>query len=103
MLPTHYLHQKIKQAIKYVLGTKNKTSYLQWLFKMLVEYINVSNVNIKPNIKQNLIDTQSIHEGVRHPCPQCEFKGKEPSQLRQHVKSVHEGVCYPCDLCAYLL
>ena len=39
----------------------------------------------------------SIHETVRYPCGQCDYKATIAGSLQKHVESVHEGVCYPCD------
>ena len=44
---------------------------------------------------------KSTHEGVRHSCDQCDYKGTSKSHLTSHVKSIHEGVHYPCDQCDY--
>ena len=35
---------------------------------------------------------KSTHEGVRHSCDQCDYKGTSKSHLTSHVKSIHEGV-----------
>ena len=39
---------------------------------------------------------KSVHEGVKFPCQQCEYKAATRGSLLKHVKSVHEGVKFPC-------
>ena len=42
---------------------------------------------------------QSIHEGVRYDCNQCEYQATTQSNLKVHIKSLHEGAEYACDQC----
>ena len=44
---------------------------------------------------------KSVHEGVKYPCDQCNYKATWSSTLQQHLKSVHEGIKYSCDQCNY--
>ena len=42
---------------------------------------------------------QSVHEGVKYPCRQCDYKATSKGNLTQHKRVVHEGVKYPCRQC----
>ena len=33
---------------------------------------------------------ESIHEGVRYPCKQCEYAATQAGDLKRHVESKHE-------------
>ena len=41
-----------------------------------------------------------IHEGVKYPCNQCDYKAKWKSSLLTHMKSKHD-ITSPCDQCDY--
>ena len=45
--------------------------------------------------------TESVHEGGKYPCSQCNHKATTQSSLKIHIESVHEGVKYPCSQCFY--
>ena len=42
---------------------------------------------------------QSVHEGVKYACNQCDQQFTQQSALTTHIKSVHEGVKYACNQC----
>ena len=42
---------------------------------------------------------KSVHDSVRYECQQCDHKATRPAHLRQHIKSVHDGVRYECQQC----
>ena len=42
---------------------------------------------------------KATHEGVKHPCDQCDYTATQRGYLSQHIKAKHEGVKHPCDLC----
>ena len=42
-----------------------------------------------------------MHEKVKHPCNQCDYKATEKGSLKKHIESVHEKVKYPCHQCEY--
>ena len=44
---------------------------------------------------------RSIHQGIKYPCDQCDYKATQKGDLLTHLKSIHEGVKYPCDQCDY--
>ena len=44
---------------------------------------------------------KSIHEGVKFPCNQCDYKATQKGNLMTHIKSRHQGVIFPCNLCDY--
>ena len=44
---------------------------------------------------------QSVHQGVKYACDQCEHQYKQQAHLTQHIQSKHEGVKYACDQCDY--
>ena len=39
-----------------------------------------------------LTHIKSIHEGIKYPCDQCDFKATHKGTLKSHMKSIHEGV-----------
>ena len=39
-----------------------------------------------------------VHEGVRHPCSQCNHQATIKGNLVRHQRAVHEGVIYSCRL-----
>ena len=43
----------------------------------------------------------SVHENVKYPCNQCDFKATLKSSLKRHQTSVHENIKYPCNQCEY--
>ena len=44
---------------------------------------------------------QSVHEGIKYPCPQCDYQAPLKGALRRHIQSTHEGIKYPCPFCDY--
>ena len=44
---------------------------------------------------------ESIHDGVKYPCDQCNMKFSGRSYLKKHQRSVHEGIRYACNQCEY--
>ena len=43
---------------------------------------------------------QSVHEGIKFPCDQCEFTACTNSYLKKHKETKHGGTnIYPCDVC----
>ena len=42
-----------------------------------------------------------VHEGVKFPCEQCDYKATEKGELLRHMKSIHEGVKFTCEQCDY--
>ena len=57
---------------------------------LVLKYIATQKSNIK-----------SIHEGVKFPCNECDYKATKKVNLISHIKSVHQGIKYPCDECDY--
>ena len=45
---------------------------------------------------------QSVHEGIKYACDQCEYQATTQWTLTRHIQSQHEGIKYACDLCDYL-
>ena len=41
----------------------------------------------------------SVHEGIRYNCDQCQHQSTTKNNLWKHVKSVHSGVTYDCNMC----
>ena len=41
----------------------------------------------------------SVHENVKYPCNQCEYKATHRGNLKIHKMSVHENIKYLCNLC----
>ena len=39
---------------------------------------------------------KSIHEGVKYPCDQCDYKATEKGQLLKHMKCVDKSQCVDC-------
>ena len=48
-----------------------------------------------------MVHIKSIHEGVKFPCIQCDYKVTQKGDLMLHIKSKHEGVRFPCIQCDY--
>ena len=44
---------------------------------------------------------KSVHEGVKYPCNQCNYKATLKDSLQKHIKAIHDGVKYPCVKCSY--
>ena len=44
---------------------------------------------------------QSLHDGIKYPCNQCDYQAKRLGHLREHIESKHEGIKYLCDHCNY--
>ena len=42
---------------------------------------------------------QTVHDGVKYPCDQCEKQFTQQSNLNKHILSPHEGIKYPCGQC----
>ena len=38
---------------------------------------------------------KSIHEGVKFPCGQCDYKARRKEGLVIHIKSIHKRVKFP--------
>ena len=48
-------------------------------------------------------DINSVHDGARYDCNQCDYQAKIKSNLRIHMNSIHEGIMnYACDQCNYI-
>ena len=45
---------------------------------------------------------RKIHEGVFHPCDQCDYKAGQNGDLQKHRQSLHDGLRYPCDKYNYM-
>ena len=39
------------------------------------------------------------YQGIKYPCPQCDYQFTAQSNLKQHIKAIHEGIKYPCPQC----
>ena len=64
----------------------------------------MSNSDYKEILKEELLEPKiSIHEGVRFPCEQCDYKATRRGHLLRHKQLIHEGVIVmvPCDQCDY--
>ena len=44
---------------------------------------------------------QSVHQGVKFRCDQCDYQATKQSHLTTHIQSIHEGIKYACDQCDY--
>ena len=42
---------------------------------------------------------KTIHEGVKFPCEQCDYKATQKGDLLRHIKSKHQGVKF--NLCTW--
>ena len=42
---------------------------------------------------------EMVHEGVKHPCKQCDKEFSQQGKLAKHRREVHEGVTHPCSQC----
>ena len=43
----------------------------------------------------------AVHECVKYPCTESNYKASLKHRLKAHVAEVHEGVRYPCTECYY--
>ena len=46
---------------------------------------------------------QSVHDGKRYNCTECEYVGKRSDDLKRHSQSQHEGFKYVCPECNYVV
>ena len=44
---------------------------------------------------------QPVHEGVQYPCNLCNYKAKQKSELKTHLKTIHRRLYYLCGQCGY--
>ena len=44
---------------------------------------------------------QSVNEGVRYDCSQCEYKATQQVYLVMYKQLIYEGVWYDCNYCEY--
>ena len=44
------------------------------------------NLNFASHLKKHI---ESIHEGVRFPCDQCDYKATQKTNLKKHRKGKH--------------
>ena len=52
--------------------------------------------------KANLaLHKRAAHEGIKHPCRQCDYEATTKGSLDKHKRAIHEGVKYPCRQCNY--
>ena len=51
------------------------------------------------NTESLKIHIQSIHEGVKQACDQCDYKGNSQKSLKLHIKSRHDGIMFTCKYC----
>ena len=56
-------------------------------------------VNVGVSSLYNL--NQSVHQGVKYACDQCDYQATKQSHLTIHIQSIHEGIKYACDQCDY--
>merc|ERR1711964_502481 len=54
--------------------------------------ILLNNVGMKRHI-------QSVHNGIRYPCPHCDHQATTKGNLKTHIKYVHDCGTYPCPHC----
>ena len=61
---------------------------------MKVSNTHVNSVTKATEKSSLLTHLRSIHEGVRHPCDQCDFRATHKSKLLRHFKTKHfrEGI-----------
>ena len=52
--------------------------------------------------KANLaLHKMAAHEGIKHPCRQCDYEATTKGSLDNYKRAIHEGVKYPCRQCNY--
>ena len=57
--------------------------------------------SIRLHSKEILRHTNSVHEGLKYICDQCEYKVIKQRNHKKHKQSVYEGVTCNCDQCEY--
>ena len=53
--------------------------------------------------RKDLLSSQheSVHQGRKYSCELCGFQAKYQSSVNSHHQSVHQGLKYPCHQCDY--
>ena len=67
----------------------------------MVLSIHARSVSFKQEDNQVYNHIQSVHDGVKYPCTQCEYQASEKPNLYRHMNSIHHGINYPCSICDY--
>ena len=50
---------------------------------------------------QSYAKSQSVHEGVKFICDQCDYEATTRSHLAEHKKAQPDWVTFDCDQCDY--
>ena len=58
---------------------------------MMASNFLVINVTKATKMGNLLTHIKSIHEGVKYPCDQCDYKATQKGHLLKRKKSIHEG------------
>ena len=48
------------------------------------------------NKKSSRVYIESVHEGIKYSCEQCEYQATRKESLDKHRRSVHDWIKYPC-------
>ena len=65
---------------------------------MVMSSLNV--INVTKNLQGSLnMHMQTVHEGLKFPCDECDKQFTQKGYLNVHMKSVHEGKTFICDKC----
>ena len=59
----------------------------------------VANATIKQLQSRLAEHKRAVHEGIKHPCDQCNYQATTMGSLAEHKRAIHEGVKYPCGQC----
>ena len=66
---------------------------------MMIVNILVCIVTTKQHI--DIDSHKSVHDGIKHPCPHCDYQSAQKGSLNRHIQAVHEGIKHLCPYCDY--
>ena len=85
--------------ISVVSNLKRKCNKKNQILSKYVTDINGKNLSICCYFRAH---RQSVHEGIKYPCDQCEYKATAMGSLRRHYNAIHSGHKYPCSECEHV-
>ena len=59
--------------------------------------MTVTNVTIELHSMVILLHINTVHEGVRYDCNQCDYRYTQQGKHTTHIKLVHNGLRYNCN------
>ena len=68
---------------------------------MMIVNILVRIVTTKQHIRKFKDPHKSVQDGIKHPCPHCDYQSAQKGSLNRHIQAVHEGIKHLCPYCDY--